>query len=520
MIGKSNTNKKPALSRRDFLKLASTMALVPALDQFAGLGRQYLGNNPDLPNVIFILFDALSAFNLSLYGYPRQTSPNLDRFASKATVYHNHRSAGNFTTPSTASLFTSTYPWTHRAYTLTGLITQSVRPNNVFRFLDDAYFQSVFTQNIYADMLLHQFEQFINHHQDLDSFTLAGNTFYNKLFDKDAVHGLKSYDQFLFKREEAHGSLFLSILNDLNVQLQKLLHTGKLAEIYPYGLPRLANTDLVFTLEQVMDGVLDMLSKTPSPSFSYVHLMPPHEPYTPTSQYLGMFDDGWMPEPKKRHRLSTRVPEERLNDRRATYDEFIANLDAEFGRLINQLEKTGVLENSYVVFTSDHGELFERGVHGHSTPQLFEPVIRIPLVISSPGQNQRKDIYTNTSNVDIMPTLMNIAGLETPDRCEGSVLPGLGGEEIPDRSLYTVEGKKNTTHGPMEKATIALVKEQHKLVYYTGYSNYDGKYELYDLNNDPDELENLYPGHPAAEEMQAELDQAFQAADQPYRNKK
>jgi arylsulfatase A-like enzyme len=77
--------------------------------------------NQDLPNVIIILFDALCAFNLSAYGYPRQTSPNMERFASRATVYHNHHSAGNYTTPSTASLFTSTYPWTHRALNLNSL---------------------------------------------------------------------------------------------------------------------------------------------------------------------------------------------------------------------------------------------------------------------------------------------------------------------------------------------------------------------------------------------------------------
>ena len=60
-------------------------------------------------------------------------------FAARATVYHNHHSAGNFTTPSTASLFTSTYPWTHRAINLSSLISPAVRPQNLFRLLDDAY---------------------------------------------------------------------------------------------------------------------------------------------------------------------------------------------------------------------------------------------------------------------------------------------------------------------------------------------------------------------------------------------
>ncbi len=83
-----------------------------------------------------------------------------------------------------------------------------------------------------------------------------------------------------------------------------------------------------------------------------------------------------------------------------------------------------------MIFSSDHGEMFERGTHGHSTPLLYEPVIRVPLLISSPGQLERKDIHTLTSNVDILPTLAHISGLPVPDWAEGEVLPGLGGEDM------------------------------------------------------------------------------------------
>ena len=196
---------------------------------------------------------------------------------------------------------------------------------------------------------------------------------------------MKSLDQFLFKREEAHGSLALSILNDLSTQLDLQTTSARYKDLYPTGLPRLANTDVYFALAQVMDGVMALLDSLPAPSFTYLHFMPPHAPYMPARPFLGMFADGWSPPAKKKHRLSPGVSEPRLNSLRDTYDEYVANLDAEFGRLLDHLEASGLLDSSYLIFTSDHGELFERGASGHSTPLVFEPLIRIPLLISAPG---------------------------------------------------------------------------------------------------------------------------------------
>jgi arylsulfatase A-like enzyme len=500
---------KSQLTRREFLKSTGVLSLLPHLQRVSGLNLDGAARDPGQPNIIFILFDALSAYNLSLYGYPRATSPNLERFANRSAVYHNHHSAANFTTPSTASLFTSTYPWEHRAITLTGLIRDEIKPNNLFKLLSEKYYQAAFTQNVYADMLLYQFDQYLDQHFAPDDFSLVGSTYYDNLSGGDAIYGLKGFDQFLFKREEAHGSLFLSILNDINTMLGVQINNEKFKEMHPHGIPRLANTDVYFLFSQVMDGVMDMLTRLPAPYFSYIHLLPPHSPYMPSSQFLDIFDDGWAPETKKFHKLGTRVPEQKINFLRQRYDEFVANLDFEFGRLLDHLEASGTLEDSYVIFTSDHGELFERGTHGHSTPLLFEPVIRIPLLISSPGQRMRKDIYTLTSNVDILPTLAHISGLPVPDWTEGEVLPGFGGEEMNYRSVWVLEAKKNQTRGELKKASIGLLEADQKLVYYHGYKHYQEKYEFYDLKKDPEELDNLYKTSPIAEEMQGELDQKF-----------
>jgi len=505
------------ITRRDFLKITSAIPFVPLIKRIDRLHIPFPSQS-EQPNIIIVLFDALSARNLSLYGYPRKTCPNLERFSANATVYHNHHSAGNFTTPSTASLFTSTYPWTHRAFNLSSLINPSVIPHNLFRELNGIFTQIVFSQNIYADMLLNQFQKFLDRHVDLDSFSLVGHTFYNHLFPRDANYGMRSYDQFLFVREEAHGSLFLSILSDLITQLNNRIASEKLSDVYPEELPRLANTDVNFELDKVMSGVMSELDQISSPSLFYIHLMPPHAPYVPSSQYRGMFDDGWSPPAKKKHRLAAGVSELRMNELRGEYDEFIANLDSEFELLLDHLQNSGLLENSYVIFTSDHGELFERGATGHSTPLVFEPVINIPLVISKPGQTVREDIHTLTSNVDLAPTLFRIAGLDIPSWCEGSVLPGFGEAVDANRSIYVVEAKSNSTREPFHKATLAMLKGQYKLILYLGYRYYREKIELYDLVNDPEELNNLYPSHPLAKEIWDEFQLKLQEVNRPYQN--
>ena len=80
-----------------------------------------------------------------------------------------------------------------------------------------------------------------------------------------------------------------------------------------------------------------MLHQTPQPFCAYLHLMPPHAPYLPSAQFKGIFNDGWSPEPQKKHRLGAELPTERLDAQRQLYDEFIANLDHDFGLLLERL---------------------------------------------------------------------------------------------------------------------------------------------------------------------------------------
>src|SRR5512138_1531107 len=136
------------LSRRDFLKLYTAFLAGSALSGVSYALSSVPAQRTGKPNILFVVFDAMSARNLSLYGYARKTTPNLDRFAERASVYHSHYSAGNFTTSGTASMLTGLYPWTHRAINYRGMIARRLADRNLFHLLGDGYTRVAFTQNL------------------------------------------------------------------------------------------------------------------------------------------------------------------------------------------------------------------------------------------------------------------------------------------------------------------------------------------------------------------------------------
>jgi arylsulfatase A-like enzyme len=468
------------------------------------------------PNLIIILLDTLSAQDLSLYGYPRETTPNLTRLAGRATVYHRHHSAGNFTTPSTASLLSGVYPWTHRAFHQYGMVEKSLASRNIFNLLGDKYRTVGFAQNQLADILLYQFGAFIDEHIKFGTYNLLDRTIYDNIFPKDSLAAYRSFDQYLFYGD-LPGSLYLSHLQtmeniaDYNAQVKKYRFR------YPKELPDAGDRPSAFVLRPLFDGILDLLGNQPNPFFAYLHLFPTHYPYAPSKEFIGIFREDPSPIAKTEHFFSQGETQQRLDGLRMQYDEYIAHTDAELGRLIDHLEETGLLGNSFLVVTSDHGELFERGVHGHTTPLLFEPVTHIPLLISSPGQNQRIDVHTPTSNIDLLPTILSLTGQAIPDWCEGEILPGSGGKASPGRSIFSVEAKTNSAFKALSKATIALFKDSYKLIHYRGYPGHDGVSELYNLENDPEELDDRYTIEPAvAEELETELMAKLEGVNRPY----
>jgi arylsulfatase A-like enzyme len=501
-------------SRRDFLKLA---ALTPAALSFSKITSPKLSvkynQNSDAPNVIFIVFDTMSAYHLSVYNYTRKTTPNLEKFAKRANVYNAHYSTANFTTPGTTSMLTGMYPWTHRAMHLSGQIARDITSRNIFELLGNTYHRMAFSQNVWATNLLSQFRHEID--EFLPSSSFSEHSFVvSEYFPNDNNNAHQILDNTLFDFVDSPGSLMFGIAQRFFFENQK-----KFEKEFPRGIPQPRNYPISYKLENLFDGLMNTLDEMPASFFSYLHLFSPHAPYRARRDFIGIFDDGWMQPQKPEHVFTEHEDYEVIEKNRVWYNEYIANVDFEFGRLIDHLEETGLLDSSYVIVTSDHGELLERGVKGHVTPLLYEPLVRVPLIISSPGQTERKDINTPTSSVDLLPTLLHLLKRDVPEWVEGKLLPGLGGVEDAEREVYMLDAKSSSAFGKLSIFTFVLRKGRYKIIMYRGYEAYDKKdvFELYDLENDPEELDDLQAAQPAlAKELIDQIIKKIDDINQPH----
>jgi arylsulfatase A-like enzyme len=509
----------PPITRRDFLKLGSLISGALAASGLAPQLRGPVSLGPS-GNIIVLVFDAMSAKNLSLYGYHRRTTPNLERFAQRSTVYNQHYSAGNFTTPGTASLLTGLYPWTHRAINERGLIERQQAVHNLFAALGPRYHRLAWSQNTLPNYLFSQFRRDIDELLSPARFSVMGHIAADA-FGADTADSHRAFDDLLFQDDNPPGSLLFGLIERLQIR-RSVINAAKNGR----GLiTRTTNYPIYFRLNEVFDGLIQTVGALSSPSLAYLHLWTPHAPYQPSKGFAGQFADGWTPPRKTRNRFSDsslQYGDETIDHDRQLYDEYIADLDNEFGRLLDFMDANGILERSTVIVTSDHGELFERGIEGHVHRLLYEPVVRVPLLISSPGQQARRDVNVPTSAVDLLPTLAHLSGAAAPAWAEGQVLPAFGGVEEAERSLFMVEAKHNAAFAPLTKVSVGLRKGRYKLTYYLGFQTRVKKqtphWELYDIENDPEELTDLYAeGSGVSKELSEELLAKLDTANGQYK---
>ena len=472
------------INRRDFLRLAGVLPLSLAAPRLL----RGLSSAAAPQNVLIIVFDALSSYHLSLYGYQRETMPNLSRLAERAIVYHNHYAGSSFTTPGTATLLTGTLPWTNRAIDGGGRVADRVVSHNIFAAFGD-YYRLAYSHNSWAEILLRGFEASLDrlvprHDLYLGEGGLSPVGFF-PVDDDIATVGWTRYSQV----DQGHAySLFLSAAEPW---LQKQWLAGYV-KAFPEGLP-MTIAKQAFLLEDAVRWFSVEMPRLPQPFMSYLHLLPPHAPYHPSAEFLDRFaSDKLQVAPKPLSIFhSTPVPRDQMESRER-YDEFLLYADKALGRFHRSLEAAGLLKNTWLVFTSDHGEMFERGIPAHDGEALYEPIIRVPLLIFEPGRTDRLDIHDVTSAVDVLPTLAHVTGHEAPAWAEGTLLPPFGPSDAA-RPVYALRAPEDDPALPFAKLSTVLVKGKYKLHHYFGYPVLKGAelVQLYDVGADPEEMNDL-----------------------------
>jgi arylsulfatase A-like enzyme len=503
-------------NRRDFLKLAGLFSLSLATPNFT-FRPSFTQSSSNGQNVLIVVFDAMSAHNLALYGYARETMPHLSKLAEKATVYHQHYAAGPFTTPGTASLLTGTLPWTHRALNHNDTIREDLVRRNIFNAFP-GHHSFAYSHNPLANTLLKQQLADIENLIPMLQLYLSGESFVDQLLQNDEDIGGVAWTRAIKTSEEGFSySLFLS-------RLYESIRKGRFNQYlkdFPRGIPNIYGDDY-FILEHGIDGLQEALQTTPTPFLGYFHFLPPHRPYWTRSDFIDVFkNDGYQPPKKPEHYFALERNEGKVASTRTRYDEFLLYVDSEFARLHAFMEQNGLLENTWLVFTSDHGELFERGIIGHQTPVMYQAGVQVPLLIFPPGQTERRDIMDNTSAIDLLPTLLSVTGQTIPDWAEGSVLPPFASTPLnKERPIVCLRGRGVEKGQALHQGSAMLIKGRYKLTYIfdDSYDFENGEsVELFDLENDPGELNDLYPTQKElGDSLLAELITSRDHADRRY----
>ena len=471
-------------NRRDFLRLAGVLPLSLTAPRLL----RGLSSAAAQQNVLIIVFDALSSYHLSLYGYQRETMPNLSRLAERAIVYHNHYAGSSFTTPGTATLLTGTLPWTNRAIRGGGRVSRRVLSHNIFAAFG-GYYRQAYSHNSWVEILLRQFQDSLQSLMPRDTLYLGGSQLSPVgLFPGDDDIATVGWTRYI-ELDQGHAySLFLSTAQKL-VEQQRL---ARYAAQFPDGIPGNAAKQ-PFLLEDAVKWFRAEMPRLPQPFMSYLHFLPPHSPYRPSKEFFGRFAHDGLQVLKKPVDIfhSPNAPADQ-SKRRETYDEFLLYADKAFGAFHKALENAGLLENTWLVFTSDHGEMFERGILEHGGEALYEPIVRVPLLVFEPGRVQRLDIHDVTSAVDVLPTLAHVTGHAVPSWAEGTLLPPFGPADA-GRPVYAVRAREDDPGAALTIASTILVKGNYKLHYYFGYPVLEGSelVKLYDVQADPEEMNDL-----------------------------
>ena len=401
--------------------------------------------------VIFIVADTLRTDHLNIYGYERETVQHIKTFAEEGVAFSNAIAQGTWTKVSQSSMLTSLYPVSHSVMKVPDQLPASAET------IAEVYREAGYATVSYSSVM----------------FTGKQNNLH------------QGY-------EELHESASIS---DEEYRSKTAVHY--VDRIIPW-------------LEQHKDV----------PFFAYLHVFDPHSPYRPRPP----FDTLWgRPEDQERWKeiekdieehdvenvfglpfkddyvtKTGNDPDELLRMFTDWYDGSIRGMDSEVGRLLEALEDMGIDDDTLIVFSSDHGEeLWEHGRFFHSHT-VYGELSQVPLIFRWPGgQGVRKGAMVDRviENLDIMPTLLELSGIEGPSAMQGRslvpLLQGSGEASWQDRPVitHTLRSDKEFPNDQEEGHHFSLIENGLKVVRKELEAGLVE--ELYDRSKDPLDLNNV-----------------------------
>ena len=426
-------------------------------------GREQLAAHAPLPfNVVLVLIDTLRADHLGAYGYGPATSPNFDALARDSTVFERTTGQAAWTKPAIASLMTGVFVHKHGVISSRDALGTD-RPTLAEELRRRGYHTVAFSSNPWITPEF-RFDRGFDQFESGRAMGAQLTNLYKLLRRTDralAGHGLAS---------NLSGWAFWGTSSNLgNSERDRLL----------------------------TDNAVDWIERQRDDGFFlYVHLIGPHDPYDPPLDYARKFHaadwDGRVDRKVPPTRVQTifdsaePLSERDRTDLIAQYDGAVAYADAQLGRLIDALRRSGKLDRTLVIVTADHGEEFYEHRNWRHGNQLYNEVVHVPLAFRLPGRltpGRRPDL---SMTVDIFPSIVSLVDQSPlPNDLDGRALFAAAdaGPEAVFAEHWWLEGgtyvSRMVQRGPLklqETRDEARGKERT---------------ELYDLGGDKLEQRNL-----------------------------
>jgi arylsulfatase A-like enzyme len=449
------------MNRRDFLWLIGLIAAGANL--WGGCGKDEPGsymsrttpkplkNQVKIDHIILISMDTARADHLACYGHPFIQTPNIDALAKEGILFEQHINAASTTLASHTSLMTGTYPHSHGIARNGDIISK----NNI----------------MLAETLKSK------------GFVTAG---FIGAFPLDSHFG---FDQGFIEYDTNYEFVVQEKLKKKSQRRAKSITDAALR-----------------WLDKNMAGSTDRNGKGKN-FFLFLHYFDPHLPYDAPSPFKGMyrkpdsaFDHSmeavWSSRPLLRQRGSPETHKiARAYD--AEYSAEITYCDHHFGRFIEGLKTRGLFDSSLIILTSDHGETITEhfNILNHGT-SVYDTEILTPLIIRFPGGkfgSQR--ISRLVSNIDIVPTINHLLGLENNDRVEGQSFAGLIDGPLGPRDPVFAEATQPHRNSKFDSDPLWPNRGKFQCIRTARYKymlrTTDKQFGFYDLQNDPMEQNNL-----------------------------
>ncbi len=451
-----------------------------------------MSEEPKRPNIVFIITDQQRFDTIAAAGFDHMITPNLDRLVREGVCFSHMYVTSPSCAPSRASLFTGLYPHTN------GVFRNDERwTHSWVRRLADAGYRCVNVGKMHTSPFEDSFgfhERHVVENKDRATERLP---FYLDNWDKAFwTRGLEKPSRVTYRRRNDYRDQLGAFVWDLPEELHSDNFVPELAAMW---LDRYHGAE---------------------PFFLQIGIPGPHPPYDPTQEYIDKYRDRELPEAIRDQSAIDRQPSalkklraqhlavdhdavvhlenptpEQLRRQREHYFANVTMIDAQVGKLIEALQRRGVLEDTIVIFTSDHGDCLND--HGHSQKwTMYEPSVRVPAIVWSPKNvEQGKVVDDLVSLFDFGPTVLELAGLAVPKWMEAkSLLPYLAGKKVDARDFVFSEHAGDRILSGTEFMTM-IRDRQYKLVHFV--ENDEG--QLFNLVNDPREINDLWddPAHEA-----------------------